>query len=257
MLKWFGQPLHLQEGIFEGKKISAYLYSLTIYNFTENKAGHYALQCNRPKGFITNWLNINVTEKDSDHILNITEYIHDENRQIRTSFRQELTPISGDNSKRSFKVPFEPILIGTGTFVALCLFVASARTLVRWHKGRNRTRDPDNTEVTSSPIEASPSLESNVHVDMPETSMHMNASHDFEVDYVELNTQNDSMIVRKPTTANKSKHAESSLMYVDLDIDHLQQACAGPIPGPRPTRGKEATVYDDIDFSNTKPHLVI
>ncbi|WAR17776.1 hypothetical protein MAR_032370 [Mya arenaria] len=136
---WNETNKHAVEGL-KGRFPQAVQDGLTIYNFTENKAGHYALQCNRPKGFITNWLNINVTEKDSDHILNITEYIHDENRQIRTSFRQELTPISGDNSKRSFKVPFEPILIGTGTFVALCLFVASARTLVRWHKGRNRTR---------------------------------------------------------------------------------------------------------------------
>ncbi|XP_052803291.1 uncharacterized protein LOC128233590 [Mya arenaria] len=172
-----------------------------------------------------------------------------------------------DKITRSFKFLLKPILIGTGAFVVLCIFVASARTLVRWHKGRNRTRDPDNTNgsqknnfnpfyfttVTLSAIESPPSLDTNEYVEMPATSMAMNASHDLADDHVGMGTREDSMMARKPITAIESAHGESSLNYADLDIDHLQQSSVGPIPGPRPTIGKEAPLYEDITFSNTKP----
>ncbi|XP_052804123.1 uncharacterized protein LOC128234130 isoform X2 [Mya arenaria] len=80
MLKWVGQPLHLREVIFEKRKMSAYLY--TIYNFTENKAGHYTLKCNRPETFYTNWVNIQITEKGSDPFSTMPEYIHNENTTV-------------------------------------------------------------------------------------------------------------------------------------------------------------------------------
>ncbi|WAR06650.1 hypothetical protein MAR_022019, partial [Mya arenaria] len=60
-------------------------------------------------------------------------------RENGTKFRQEYTSAASDNSTRSFKISLEPILIGTGAFAVLCIFVASARTLVQWHKGRSRT----------------------------------------------------------------------------------------------------------------------
>ncbi|WAR06649.1 hypothetical protein MAR_022018 [Mya arenaria] len=173
-------------------------------------------------------------------------------RENGTKFRQEYTSAASDNSTRSFKFSLEPILIGTGAFVVLCIFVASARTLVRWLKGRSRTSDPGKAEVPSA-IEATHTHDTNEYVDMPEGSMHMNAAHDFEDNYVELKIREDSMMARKPITAMKSKHAKSSLIYADLDINHLQKACVGPIPEPRPNRQKEATVYQDINFSNTSP----
>ncbi|WAR06550.1 hypothetical protein MAR_021919 [Mya arenaria] len=161
--------------------------------------------------------------------------------------------VAGDNSTRSFKLPLQPILVGIGAFVVVCIIVASARTLVRWSKGKGSIRNPDNIEAN----DATHSRDTNECVEMPETSVDMDASHDLENDYVKLQTREDSMMARKPITAIKSKHAESSLIYADLDIDHLQKACVVPIPGPRPNRRKEATVYDDIDFSKTKsagPH---
>ncbi|WAR06648.1 hypothetical protein MAR_022017 [Mya arenaria] len=173
-------------------------------------------------------------------------------RENGTKFRQEYMSAASDNSTRSFKFSLEPILIGTVAFVVLCIFVASARTLAPWLKGRSRTSDPGKAEVTSA-IEATHSHDTNEYVDMPEGSMHMNAAHDFEDNYVELKIREDSMMARKPITAMKSKHAKSSLIYADLDINHLQKACVGPIPEPRPKRQNEATVYQDINFSNTRP----
>ncbi|XP_052815278.1 uncharacterized protein LOC128242231 [Mya arenaria] len=473
LLKGVAQPVHLRNNTFEERKMSVYLYIFTIHNYTESKAGRYALRCGKYRVFTTNWLNIHVTdkqligpvrndciygnadttiycntsrttegtrvtlsignkgvvilanetergvytvvldsntwrdhdgdvvtcnvsnenyehdlkssaklcymEKGSNHILNMAENIHNENTTIscqvsnvrppalleilvdniaiigvvkedllnKTSktytskasiskidkhwngkeiccrriftihgykeascktleincslgndtrvnglcnetklksnitevdedrtikqkphppkneitFRHDPTSVPGGNSRRSFKVTLEAILIGTGAFVALCVFVASARSLVRWHKGRNKTRDPDNTEAVTIPAtEVSLSLDTNEYGEMPETSMHMNASHDLEDDFVELKIPENSIMARKPITAVKSKHAEKSLIYVNLDIGHLQQARVCPIPGPRPAKGKEAKVYEEIDFSSTKhagPHLVL
>ncbi|WAR06548.1 hypothetical protein MAR_021917 [Mya arenaria] len=148
----------------------------------------------------------------------------------------------GDNSRRSFKVLLKPILIGSGAFVALCIFVGSANVnecaFVLY-------RVPDKTEVTPSAIETSPSLDTNVFVEIPETSIPMNASHDL--------IREETIMARKQTTAIESQHAESSLIYANLDIDHLQKAFVGPIRGPRPTIRKEATEYQDIDFYHTKP----
>ncbi|WAR06651.1 hypothetical protein MAR_022020 [Mya arenaria] len=67
-----------------------------------------------------------------------------------------------------------------------------------------------------------------------------------------MRTQEDSMMARKPITAIKLAHVGSSLIYAGLDIDHLHQAYVGPIPGPRPTIGKEAPLYEHIDFSSKK-----
>ncbi|XP_052803657.1 uncharacterized protein LOC128233840 isoform X2 [Mya arenaria] len=190
----------------------------------------------------------NTTEATDDWIIKCERTNASENG---TKPRHE--SVAGDISTRSFKLPLQPILIGTGAFVALGLFVALARTLVGWRKGKGGIRTLDNKDVTPSAIEAAHSLDTNEYVEMPETSMHMNASHDLEDDYVELKTREDSTMARKPITAIESKHAKSGLIYADLDIDHLQKAFVGPIPGPRPNRRKEATVYQDIDFSNTKP----
>ncbi|WAR11346.1 hypothetical protein MAR_025526 [Mya arenaria] len=371
LLKGVAQPVHLRNNTFEERKMSVYLYIFTIHNYTESKAGRYALRCGKYRVFTTNWLNIHVTDKqligpvrndciygnadttiycntsrttegtrvtlsignkgvvilanetergvytvvldsntwrdhDGDVVTcnvsnenyehdlkssaklcymgndtrvnglcnetklksNITEV--DEDRTIKQkphppkneiTFRHDPTSVPGGNSRRSFKVTLEAILIGTGAFVALCVFVASARSLVRWHKGRNKTRDPDNTEAVTIPAtEVSLSLDTNEYGEMPETSMHMNASHDLEDDFVELKIPENSIMARKPITAVKSKHAEKSLIYVNLDIGHLQQARVCPIPGPRPAKGKEAKVYEEIDFSSTKhagPHLVL
>ncbi|WAR04087.1 hypothetical protein MAR_019456 [Mya arenaria] len=248
-LKGLGQPVYLQNNTFEEKKISDQLYTLNIHNFMEKEAGRYALQCGHTFANTTNQLDIHVTVHTQplnfslDKVQNSSPYFDSTTSE---------TDLKGDYSTRPFKFSLELILIGIGAFAVLCIFVASARTLVQWLKGRSRTRDPGKTEVTSPAIDSSPSLDTNVYVDMSETSMHMNASHDLEDDHVEMKTRYDSM-ARKPITPIESTHGESSLIYADLDIDHLQQGCAGPIPVPRPTLGKVATVYEDIDFSNVNP----
>ncbi|XP_052804726.1 uncharacterized protein LOC128234509 [Mya arenaria] len=119
------------------------------------------------------------------------------------------TDLKGDYSTRSLKFSLEPILIGIGAFVVLCIFVASAskyygvfyylRILLRTDAGK--------AEVTSPVIDYSPSLDTNVYVDMSETSMHMNASHDLEDDHVEMKTRADS-IARKPITPIEVFHSK-------------------------------------------------
>ncbi|WAR04138.1 hypothetical protein MAR_019507, partial [Mya arenaria] len=128
---------------------------------------------------------------------NISLYNVQNGTQYFDSTTGETVILKVDKITRSFKFLLKPILIGTGAFVVLCIFVASARTLVRWHKGRNRTRDPDNTNAIESP----PSLDTNEYVEMPATSMAMNASHDLADDHVGMGTREDSMMARKPITA--------------------------------------------------------
>ncbi|WAR06549.1 hypothetical protein MAR_021918, partial [Mya arenaria] len=62
-LKGLGQPLYLRNDTFEERKVSDYLYTLNLHNFMEKNAGHYALKCGRSVAHTTNWLHINVTDK--------------------------------------------------------------------------------------------------------------------------------------------------------------------------------------------------
>ncbi|WAR04575.1 hypothetical protein MAR_019944 [Mya arenaria] len=57
------EVVHHRNDIYEERKISDYLYTLTIYNFIENKAGPYALKCGYTLEDTTNRLDIHVTDK--------------------------------------------------------------------------------------------------------------------------------------------------------------------------------------------------